>query len=272
MTLIVLHRAALGALPYGRWLADAGRDLVLVTEPEAVDLLGGQRGAWAETHVVPRFAVTAEAERTVLAVAVRRQVSAVVALHPGDQVRAGSLRSHLGLPGQSRDEALVGADTLRADELLSSAGVPVVRRAAAGRVPDLYRAAHSWGYPLVIRPLRGAERPVVAELSDEDDLRVFARDGLATGHPTATAGLTVEPLTAGPRHHGLGTPATDAALAVLPGGPGHPLGVAAVRDERGVWRVDSVRYEGHLGPGRERVRAQAGLPAELPHRESMEAV
>ncbi|MGV9242158.1 hypothetical protein [Streptomyces sp. NPDC003710] len=275
MTVVVLHRASLGELPYAAWLADAHRDLVLLCDADAGDRPTERPGEWAEVHRVPRFAVTAAVETTVLDVAARRALSAVISLHPDDQVRAGSLRDHLGLPGQTRDEALAGADALRAQELLADAGVPVVQRAAARRVPDLYRAAHTWGYPLVVRRRRGPDRSVVAELADEAGLRAFARAGFTEGRAAAVAALTVEPRTSGERHTGPGTPATDAALAVLPAAPGHPLGVEAVRDERGVWRVDTVRYESRPGPARERVRAQAGLDGTGPRRpqpESVEAI
>ncbi|WP_406444050.1 hypothetical protein OHB14_34490 [Streptomyces sp. NBC_01613] len=231
--------------------------------------------AAVEVHCIGRFAATAAVELAVLEIAARRPVTAVIALHPGDQIRAGSLRDHLGLAGQTRDEAVVGADAIRAAELLGAAGVPVVPRAAAGTIADLYRAAHAWGRPLVVRRRRGPERAVVAELAGEAELRAFARGGIAEGDTAATAGLTVEPATAGPRHRGPGNPATDAALAVLPAAPGHPLEVEAVRDESGTWRVDTARYTGRTAPARELVRAQAGLDRVRPqpaYRESMEAV
>ncbi len=135
--------------------------------------------------------------------------------------------------------------------------MPVVRRAPAATIPDLYRAAHTWGYPLVVRRRRGPERAVVAGLADETALRAFARGGLAEGDTAATAGLTVEPATSGPRHHGPGNPATDAALAVLPAVPGHPFEVEAVRDALGTWRVDTVRYTGDTADARHLVCAQA---------------
>jgi len=260
MTCVVLHRAALGALPYGPWLA--GAELVVVADRPA-------EFEATEAHCVASFA-TAAAELAVLEVAARRQLTAVIALHPDDQIRAGSLRDHLGLPGQTRDEAVVGADAIRAARLLGAAGVPVVPRAPAATIPDLYRAAHTWGYPLVVRRRRGPRRPVLAELTDEGALRAFARGGVAEGDTAATAGLTVEPAPTGPRHHGPGNPVTDAALAVLPATPGHPLEVEAVRDAQGTWRVDTVRYTGRTADARDLVRAQAA--PEPAYRHSVEVV
>ena len=237
MTVVVLHRRSLGDLPYGEWLD--GDAIVVDSSSTAAD------------------SDSATAELAVLSLASNTHITALVALHPDDQIRAGSLRDHLGLAGQTRDQAVIGADAIRAAELLGGAGVPVVRRVPAATIPDLYRAAHAWGYPLRVRRGRGPERAVVAELADESALRAFARGGLAEGDTAATAGLTVEPATSGPRHHGPGTPATDAALLVLPAVPGHPLEVDAVRDEFGTWRVDTVRYRGHTDDARHLVCAQA---------------
>ncbi|WP_328681930.1 hypothetical protein [Streptomyces sp. NBC_00343] len=237
MTVVVLHRRSLGDPPYGEWLG--GDAIVVDSSSTAAD------------------SASATAELAVLSLASNTHITALVALHPDDQIRAGSLRDHLGLAGQTRDEAVVGADAIRAAELLGAAGVPVVRRAPAATIPDLYRAAHAWGYPLRVRRRRGPERAVVADLGDETALRAFARGGLAEGDTAATAGLTVEPATSGPRHHGPGNPATDAAHAVLPAVAGHPLEVAAVRDEFGTWRVDSARYTGRTTDARRLVCAQA---------------
>ncbi|WP_037601702.1 hypothetical protein [Streptacidiphilus rugosus] len=245
-TLVILHRASLGELPYGQWLGDTGHRIVRIGDTE-----------------LPGFADTAAAELAVLRTAARTPVAGVIALHPDDQIRAGSLRDHLCLPGQTRDQALAGADLILAGELLAAAGVPTLPRAAAGRIPDLYRAAHAWGYPLAVRRRRGAERGVVAELTDEAALRAFARGGLTEGE-RSTAALVVEPMTLGERHRGPGLPVTDAALTALAPSAGHPLEVDAVRDAHGAWVVDRVRYTGHTAPTRALVRAQAGVEGPSP--------
>ncbi|WP_420311174.1 hypothetical protein ACOB87_20690 [Streptomyces sp. YS-B37] len=237
MTVVVLHQRSLGDLPYGEWL---GGDAIVV-----------------DSSTTAADSASATAELAVLSLASNTHVTALVALHPDDQIRAGALRDRLGLPGQTRDEAVVGADAIRAADLLGAAGVPVVPRAPAATIPDLYRAAHTWGYPLVVRRRRGPERAVVAGLADETALRAFARGGLAEGDTAATAGLTVEPATTGPRHRGPGNPATDAALAALPAMPGHPFEVEAVQDALGTWRVDTVRYTGDTADARHLVGAQA---------------
>lgn len=259
MSIVVLDPDGRTARDCPAWLADAGRDLTLVTG-RVVTAAGFARfpgfAGFAEIRTVRRYARSAAVETAVLEVARGRGVSAVVALDPVDQIRAGGLRDHLGLPGQSRDAALVLADAVESLAALARAGVPTVRREEVRRPADLYRWAHRWGYPLVVRGRRGA-RAVVADLADEAALRVFIRT-VMPGDPNVVASLTVEPRAGGERHHGPGLPVTDAALAALPADPGHPCAVAAVR-EADRWLVHDAGYRPAVRPARELVRAQAGL-------------
>ncbi|MFD5496348.1 hypothetical protein ACFWH4_26490 [Streptomyces sp. NPDC127091] len=258
MTAVVLHRSGTGTLPpCPEWLAVLGRDPVLVTDVPGTGVPGAPAG-YSEVRHVGRYA-SADAETTVLDLARHRTVTAVLALHPADQVRAGALRDALGLPGQTRDEALVLVDAVAAHALLGRAGVPVTERADVRRILDLYRAAHVWGYPLAVRRRRTPGREVVAVLRDETGLRAFARGGLTDGPVAAVPGLMVEPYGAQERHEGPGLPVTDAVSAVLPPDPGHPYVVEAVRRPGGAWRVDGVRYR--PGDPRAQVRAQAAAAA-----------
>ncbi|WP_441246983.1 hypothetical protein [Kitasatospora sp. McL0602] len=252
MTVAILDPDGRYAAEYPGWLADSGRSLTLLTGAPVT------HPGYAEVRVVERYARSAAVETAVLELARSVGVSAVVALDPADQIRAGGLRDHLGLAGQSRDAAVALADSVEAAELLTRAGVPTVRRERVRRVTDLYRWAHAWGYPLVVRRRRGADRPVVAELADEAALRAFA-DGGMPADPSAVPSLTVEPRADGELHHGPGLPVTDAALAALPADPGHPCAVAAVRDGSGAWAVHSAHYQPAARPARALVRAQAGL-------------
>ncbi|WP_185921708.1 hypothetical protein [Streptomyces sp. WAC06614] len=267
MTVVVLHDPRLGPLPYADWLGDAADGMFLVTgadgpPPPPVPAVGG-----GTVHRVAHYPRTAAVETTVLALAARTPCTALVALHPADQVRAGALRDHLGLPGLTRDQALVLTDPLRARDLLAAAGVPVTPRTAARRIIDLHLAAHTWGYPLLVRDRRAPGAPVVAELADEPALRAFADGGISAGAVGSAAGLTVEPhRPAGERRRGPGDPAADAALAVLPAVPGHPVLVETVRATDGTWTADLVRYAPETAPPSVLVLhqaqpARAGAPA-----------
>ncbi|GAA2149073.1 hypothetical protein GCM10009760_41870 [Kitasatospora kazusensis] len=255
MSIVILDPDGRHAPDYPGWLADSGRELRLLTGR------AGEYAGFAEVRVVPRYALSAAVETGVLALARGGGVSAVVALDPADQIRAGGLRDFLGLPGQGRDAALALADSVEARAVLARAGVGVVRREEVRRVADLYWWAHQWGYPLVVRPRRGHAGQAPAELADEAGLRAFVRDRMPAD-PSVVPSLTVEPRTDGERHHGPGLPVTDAALAALPRHPGHPRAVEAVREADGRWLVLGVGYRPDARPARALVRAQAGLAPE----------
>ncbi|GFH35738.1 hypothetical protein [Streptomyces pacificus] len=249
MTLVVLDPDGRYAAGCPRWLADAGEELHLVT---------GRAGAhpgFAEVSVVERYEQGAGAELAVLASAARRPVRAVVAIAPGDQLRAACLRERFGLPGRTREAALALADSMAAHALLARARIATTPRAEVRRVADLYWWAHQWGYPLVIRRRRGPDRPVVAEPADEAALGAAVAGGLLPADPAAVPSLTVEPaLMVEPRRD------VDLPLpGALPVDPGHPYVVETVRGPDGDRRVHAVRYAPESRPARALVRAQAGI-------------
>ncbi|MEV6209049.1 hypothetical protein [Kitasatospora sp. NPDC051914] len=256
MTIVVLDQDGRYAPDCPAWLADSGQDLWLVTGR------AGEYPGFAGVRVVERYAQSAAVELAVLEVAGRGGVRAVIALDPVDQVRAGGLRDHLGLPGQTRDTALALADSVALDDLLATAGIGATPREEVRRVADLYWWAHRWGYPLAVRPRRGPDRSVIAEIADEVALRALVTGGLLPDDPAVVPSLTVEPVAVGERHRGPGPGVTDALPAALPADPGHPYAVEAVRAKDGDWLVHTVAYDPGARSARVLVRAQAGLDPE----------
>ncbi|MEU3146488.1 MULTISPECIES: hypothetical protein [unclassified Streptomyces] len=248
MTLVVLDPDGRYAADCPGWLAGAGRRLHLVTGR------AGVHPGFARVTVVERYDRSTTAELAVLDAATRTPVRAVIALAPVDQVRAAGLRERLGLPGQSREAALALADSVAAHALLTRAGIAAFPRAEVRRVADLYWWAHRWGYPLVIRPRRGARRPVIARLADEAALRAAVASGLLPADPAVVPSLTVEPTVTG----GVRRDADLPLAGVLPADPGHPYAVETVRGPDGGRLVHAVRYAPETRPARELVRAQAG--------------
>lgn len=236
MTIVILDRGPDARPPYADWLA--GKELVLITD-RAVDT-----GGYAEVRRVQDYAATVEL--TVLELAATRQISALVATATPDLVRAGALRDHLGIRGQSRADATVFADPVAMRERLKTAGVPVVPAGAVLHVADLYWYQHQWG-PLRVRRRNEPGWPTAAVLRDEADLRAFTANGLAPSLVSAPS-LFAEPYRDGDRR------TVVEALDGLPATPGHPYRVHLLH--AGEWLVDTVEP----AVGRDAVRAQAGLP------------
>ncbi|MGW6391720.1 hypothetical protein ACWFR1_14705 [Streptomyces sp. NPDC055103] len=249
MTIVILDPDGRYAADCPGWLADSGRQLHLVTGRPAA------HPGFARVTVVERYDRSAAAELAVLDAATRTVIRRVVALAPVDQVRAAGLRRRLGLPGQSRDAALALSDSMAAHALLTRAGIAAAPREEVRRVADLYRWAHQWGYPLAVRPRRGAQRPVIARLADETALRAAVAGGLLPADPAVVPSLTVEPAVAGQVQRDAYPP----LARVLPADPGHPYAVETVPGPDGGRLVHAVRYDPAAGAARELVRAQAGI-------------
>ncbi|MFL6122602.1 hypothetical protein [Actinophytocola sp.] len=258
MTIIILDRHPGGPPPYADWLADAGEDLVLITNHPATDVDG-----YAEVRYIPDHG--SSAELAVLELAATTTVSALVATATPDLVRAGALRDHLGIEGQGRAAATVLADPVAMRQRLRAAGVPTIPAGAVQRVSDLYWYRHRWGGgPVRVRRRKDPGWPTAAILRDERDLRAFTANGLTPNLITVPS-LLVEPDLAGSRHvvHGStqdGRKLVRDALSALPCGPELPYRVEILRAETGAWLVDTVD-SAVATDHRAVVREQAGLPS-----------
>jgi hypothetical protein len=262
VTIIILDRHPGGTPPYADWLADTGEDLVLITGRPAVDATG-----YADVRSVPDYASSATAELTVLDIAATTTVSALVATATPDLVRAGALRDHLGIDGQSRADAAVLADPVAMRQRLSEAGVPTIPVGAVLRVSDLYWYRHHWGGgPLRVRRRKETGWPTAAVLRSDADLRAFTAPGLAPTLITVPS-LLVEPDLAGSRHtvHSftVNNSTVDSlardALSALPCDPDGPYRIDILHTETGERLVDTVAAATAVDH-RAVVRHQAGLP------------
>jgi biotin carboxylase/GNAT superfamily N-acetyltransferase len=108
---------------------------------------------------------------------------------------AARLAAELGLPGHPADAALAAMDKPTMKLRLAAAGVPIAEHLLAVDEDDAVRWALSNGYPVVVKPVRGAASQGVIRADDEDELRRayrrlrrIVRDyGLDTGgRPEAT--------------------------------------------------------------------------------------
>ncbi|HKS46135.1 MAG TPA: hypothetical protein VJT49_13675 [Amycolatopsis sp.] len=281
MTVVILHPPGRSLPPYPEWLAGVATDLVLVTGPATAAGAG-----YADVLSIVDYETSARVETAVLDIAERTDLTAIVAVGVLDQIRAGGLRDHLGLPGPGRDTAIGLVDGVRAAGLLADAGVPSLPRGRVRRAVDLYWYAHRWGCPLRIRSRRVAGWPTVVVLHDRDELRAFTEGGLPANQEVMPS-LMAEPVVAGERHRGVFALDGDRARAMdkypdahtfteLAGGAlsavdamaGWPHHVEAVSSDEGEWLVETISCDPTPAtPGADFllcavVRAQVGqLPA-----------
>ncbi|MER6281949.1 ATP-grasp domain-containing protein [Streptomyces sp. NPDC059688] len=179
MTTLVLHRGSLRANPYERWLADHGEKLVLLGSAEQLALFGEELPTGAPylhaevladydtgPHVLARAAELVE----------EFGVTDVVACQEFDIERAAVLRERYGLPGQRPDTARVYRDKWEMKRAAARAGIPVADHTLLRSPGDLDAFADRHGFPVVLKPRKGALSVGVSVLRSREELRERLRE------------------------------------------------------------------------------------------------
>jgi biotin carboxylase len=187
VVLLILNRFHLHELDahYRRWLPDA--DLVLVTNAaSAKNVSPGLLEGYREVVSVADYKSSPLVEHLAHELHRRYRFDGVVALSEYDLMLAARLRADWGLPGQQPGSALAFRDKLEMKRLLVAAGVPVTGFAPVRALTDLLRFRAEHGYPVVVKPRRGAASVGVAVLRDDDELLGWAAGTLVRDDDDAT--------------------------------------------------------------------------------------
>ncbi|MER7518607.1 ATP-grasp domain-containing protein [Streptomyces sp. NPDC126499] len=170
MKILVLNRFPLELVPYGAWF---GPEHTVVLLTRSAD--GAVTGDYAEVVEVPGYADTASVEYHAHRLHRRYGFDRIVAYSEWDLLRAARLRADWGLPGQSPESAVAYRDKLTMKRILDAAGVPVAPFAAVDDPSDLLAFAARQGFPLVLKPRRGASSLGIEILTDEAALHETVR-------------------------------------------------------------------------------------------------
>ncbi|MFJ6618204.1 acetyl-CoA carboxylase biotin carboxylase subunit family protein [Kitasatospora sp. NPDC091335] len=161
----------------------AAPDLVFDPETDRVTYLcdeGGRSGVPADAervHVVPDFGDVD---------GVLRLVDAVVRDEgPFDHVigfsemlldLAATLRERYGIPGSGIEETARFRDKTVMKERVSRAGLRVPRWASCRTEEQILAAAEEFGYPVIVKPVRGASSQGVREIASAEELRALCAE------------------------------------------------------------------------------------------------
>ncbi len=174
--ILLLSRKALRDRPLWDWLDDTATRVVLVTTPAAVADVPDAAARFRECVLVDDYQswwTEWTAERS----AARHDVGLVASSSEDDVLRAARLRERLGLPGQSVASALALRDKYVMKRQARASGLAVPEFAAVDAPGDLLDFVATHGYPVVVKPRRGAASVGVRRLRDGADLDVFLRGG-----------------------------------------------------------------------------------------------
>ena len=178
MTIVVLGRSALSFSPFHSWFADTDEEIVLITTESCLDLPEAEWSSAQARYAEIRLHENldhGDVDDDLLEIATRTKISGIVALSEYDLTRAGGFREHLNLRGQWLDSARAFRDKLLMRELLAGV-VAGPAYASVTRALDLIAFIELNGYPVVLKPRRGAGAVGVQILRDGRDLdEVLAR-------------------------------------------------------------------------------------------------
>ena len=89
---------------------------------------------------------------------------------------AATLRERYGIPGPSREETSRFRDKTVMKEMLSRAGLRVPRWASCRTQEQTLAAADQFGYPVIVKPVRGAGSQGVRKVASAEELRALCAE------------------------------------------------------------------------------------------------
>lgn len=169
MHALVINRLPLSATPYTELLGPGWE----------VTILGAGSNTEPRPHetVVPiaDFPTTPEVETLAASIHARTPIDRVITMSEHDVIRAARLREQLGIDGQGMESALAFRDKVRMKAEFAAHGIPHAECSAIESIWDLLDHAERVGYPVVVKPRRGAGSAGVEILRSAADIEEFAR-------------------------------------------------------------------------------------------------
>ncbi|MEW2165925.1 ATP-grasp domain-containing protein [Streptomyces sp. NPDC007084] len=89
---------------------------------------------------------------------------------------AATVRERYGVPGADREQTSRFRDKAVMKEVLSRAGLRVPRWASCRTEEQIVEAAEEFGYPVIVKPVRGASSQGVREIGSAEELRALCAE------------------------------------------------------------------------------------------------
>ncbi len=139
-----------------RGLSEVGAHVIGVGEGPAAGLPEKTRRALSEYIQVPRLFDEDALVNSVAAALRGRKVDRIESLWEPLVLAAARLREVLGVPGMNYDTVLGFRDKQLMKERVAAAGLRVPKAARVQTAEEVWSAARSFGFPLILKPIAGA--------------------------------------------------------------------------------------------------------------------
>ncbi|MCA0350594.1 MAG: carboxylate--amine ligase [Chloroflexi bacterium] len=179
MKILVLNRQKPHLAPFGDWLGDLVPQARLFT---AANRVQGFQG-FAAIQPFENYEESGLIEFEALRLHRQCPIERIVATSEVDILRAGRLRSYLGLPGQQADSALAFRNKIVMKQHLVNraqlVNIPIFQ--AINEPFDLIQFIEQHGYPVIVKPDDGSGSLGAKMLANEDDLAQLLQQPLPRG-------------------------------------------------------------------------------------------
>ncbi|MFD2170757.1 ATP-grasp domain-containing protein [Tumebacillus lipolyticus] len=168
MSILIFNRHAKERKPYSEWLATLPEELFMIGSDKAVE-------GFEEFSVrigVQNFPENELVEEEALQLYASRPFHTLIALEESDLIRAGRLRTRLGLRGQSLESAIAFRDKCVMKEHVERSSVKVPAFAAIADT-TLTKFVEKHGLPVVIKPRTGFASSDVHLIRTQEELNDF---------------------------------------------------------------------------------------------------
>lgn len=169
---LVLNRFGLSSMHYPEWLG-AHVETHMITQADAVSPSDDLSG-YASVTVMPDYLFNPQVELTALELHAAHGFVEVIAMSEFDLIRAARIRESLGISGQTVASALAFRDKFTMKTVLREGGIPVADFAPVDTILDLVDFIEEHGFPVVIKPRRGAASLGVVVLRTAEQLAELA--------------------------------------------------------------------------------------------------
>ena len=193
MKTLILSRQKPEQAPFREWLGDATiQESILFTSKERAASFSGFKSITAFDN----YEESGMVEWAALEAAKTHNFERIIATSEMDILRAGRLRTLLGLPGQSGDSALAFRDKVEMKRLVSQPGksFKVPRFMRIDEPIDLICFVQAHGFPVIVKPIDGCGSLGTRVLRREEDLKNLLGE-------TLPRGLEVEQFIEGDQYH-----------------------------------------------------------------------
>jgi biotin carboxylase len=181
MSVLILNRASLAAVPYDQMLEGVEGPLVVLADAARMRALGENPADYAARYQIETFEnydLNDAVELRAVQLHAQYRFTQVVAMWEFDLARAARLRERFGFAGQNVASATVYRDKAVMKDAASAAGVGVTPYRRIESALDLIDFVAEHGLPVVVKPRNGGASLGIRIVRTPDELEALLAAGL----------------------------------------------------------------------------------------------